>query len=432
MNDRSTVCLRALACNDAEEAKFGRWLANKKVTTTELLCHCGQRTAQAAAGLHVLAIQDTTELNYSAHNRRTHGLGRLDERQNAGFYLHPVLALEATTGACLGIVDADIIVRGRDATPQHQSLPIEDKESYRWLRMAESSKQTLRSAKTVTMVADRESDIYEEWCRLPVEGSFHLLTRACRDRTLATGGHLFEFSDKLPVRHMYWLELPARPGKRSARPAWMELRFSPVTIKRPKNCSDRTAPAEITLNLVDVREVPGSALPGEQPVHWRLLTTHAIETIEQALTLVTWYRWRWQIEDLFRTLKRQGLDIESSQLETVEALIKLAILALQAAARSLQLVIARDGTIDRPATDAFDQNEITVIEALQPKLEGRTEKQKNPHPVKSIAWAAWTIARLGGWKGTKSEGPPGVITMIRGVARFNAICLGWHLAASGH
>lgn len=85
MNDRSTVCLRALACNDAEEAKFCRWLANKKVTTTELLSHCGLRAARAAEGLHVLAIQDTTELNYSAHNRRTHGLGRLDERQNAGF-----------------------------------------------------------------------------------------------------------------------------------------------------------------------------------------------------------------------------------------------------------------------------------------------------------------------------------------------------------
>lgn len=132
----------------------------------------------------------------------------------------------------------------------------------------------------------------------------------------------------------------------------------------------------------------------------------------------------WLVEQLFRTLKRQGLDIESSLVEGCEDLMKMACLATAAAVRVMQLVQAREG---RPAADVFGAPEIEVLKQLGPTLEGKTEKQKNPHPALSLAWAAWIIARLG-WKGYAKERKPGPITMSRGLQTFTSLCLGWRLA----
>ncbi len=148
------------------------------------------------------------------------------------------------------------------------------------------------------------------------------------------------------------------------------------------------------------------------------------------MTIVAWYRQRWHVEQLFRTVKRQGLDVEASQLESGKALLRLAALAIQAATRCLQLVLARDGQTTQPADLVFDDDEIPVLAALQPTLEGRTEKQRNPHPPRTLAWATWIIARLGGWKGYQSESPPCPITMHEGSTRFTAIARGWYLRAS--
>jgi len=166
----------------------------------------------------------------------------------------------------------------------------------------------------------------------------------------------------------------------------------------------------------------------EEPVHWRLLTTHEIDTPEKAREIIQWYCWRWNIEQLFRTLKSQGLDVESSQIERGPSLIKLTMIALLVAIKTLQLTLSRDGKLDRPATDAFDEGEVELLGKLQIKYEGNTEKQKNPHKKESLAWAAWTIARMGGWKGYASERPPGPITMIRGQREFASIFNGWCLA----
>ena len=151
----------------------------------------------------------------------------------------------------------------------------------------------------------------------------------------------------------------------------------------------------------------------------------AFETVAEGDT-ATWQRW--QIEQLFRTLNRQGLNIESSQLEGAPGLTKLAVPALQVAVKSLQLTRARDGTDARLATDVFEPEELTVLTALQPKLEGKTAKQKNPHGQGQLAWAAWIIARSGGWKGYASESPPGPITMLRGMQQFASLRSGWALA----
>jgi hypothetical protein len=431
MVDKGTVRARQLARSRAEEVRIARFLANKRVTVAEMMEYCGERIGPLAAGRHVLAIQDTTEVNYQKHAGRAHGLGTVGNGRDAGLFLHPILAVDAESGACLGLIGAKLWLRTTAKAANYRALPIEAKESVRWLEGAETAKQALDLAAHVTMIGDRESDIYEEWVRLP-DARFDLLTRACRDRALADGGFLFAFTDALPVAHTFRLGLPARPGKRAARTAAMAVRFGSVTIKRPCHCSDPTAPETLTLRVVDVREVAPPASDKEEPVHWRLLTTHAVDSVADAMILIGWYTRRWTIEQLHRTVKRQGLDLEASQAESADALLRLAALAVQVATRCLQLVLARDGATQQPAILAFEPDDLPVLTALLPTLQGRTQKQRNPHPAATLAWAAWIIARLGGWKGYPSESPPGPITMHRGLVQFQAIALGYRLATPPH
>lgn len=269
------------------------------------------------------------------------------------------------------------------------------------------------------------------WARVP-DKHVHLLIRACRDRSLQTeqGQQLFAWLSALPIQHSYGLEVPARRGQHQAHTAWMQVRSSPVTIKRPLWCSDPKAPEYIQLWALDVREDASTVQEGEEPVHWRLLSTHVIETREQALQCIGWYLQRWHIEQLFRTLKSQGLDVESSLVEEAQRLQKLAVLACSAASRTMQLTLARDGRSARPAQDVFLGEDVAVLQALAPTLEGRTQAQKNPHPALSLAWASWVIARLGGWKGYASERKPGPITMLHGLQAFERIAQGWLIARS--
>jgi hypothetical protein len=423
--ERQTVCLRSLADNRAEQIKFRRFLANDSVTVEEMLSTRAMLAAAAAAGRHVLAIQDTSEINYQAQSGRKHGLGRVGNGTDIGLFVHPVIAVDAAEQGCLGLVDAQVWRRTEGKAPNYKKLPIEEKESYRWLKGGDQAKAVLADAAMVTVLDDREGDIYEKWARLP-DRCTHLLTRASQDRALAGGGRLFKTMHGFIEAHRYLLEVAER-RKHAARLAWMAVRFGRVCIRRPETCSDPNAPEEVELFAVEVREL--NPPPGEEQIIWRLLTTHSVETVIQALAVIGWYRQRWHIEQLFRTLKRQGLRIEESVVEDGEALEKIAIIALITATITMQLVLAWGADSEGPpATRVFDDEQIKVLHALQKKLQGRTEKQKNPFRPESLAWAAWTIARLGGWTGYKSDKSRGPITMRDGLERFNAMVDGFRLA----
>jgi hypothetical protein len=420
--ERVTVNLRAAADGRSEWVGFSRWLNNPSVTAEKIAVHSAEALSERVAGLHVLAIQDTTELNYARHAGRIRGLGPSGNGRDPGLFVHPVLSIDADSGALLGLAGLQIWTRQGPASANYRCQPIEEKESYRWIKGAESAKSALAAAAMVTVIGDRESDIYEEFDRIP-DARTHLITRACRDRALVGGGRLFDITETWPVQYRFKLEVRAQPG-RPARTTQVALRFGEVTIKRPGNCSDPAAPPQLVLRLVEVKELDPAV---EEPIHWRLLTTHEVTTVAQALQIVAWYRQRWHIEQLFRTSKSQGLDLESSQVEAAEALFNLAAIAMIAATKIMQLVLARDGTVDRPATDVVAADQLPMLEALQTRLEGKTAKQKNPHARHSIAWLAWIIARLGGWTGYASERPPGPITMRRGWHRFEQMAQGWNL-----
>jgi hypothetical protein len=421
---RGDVCLRRVGEGRADEVRFGRFLANPKVTVERLIAGWSECTATAASGRHVLAIQDTSELNFRTTPARRRGLGEIGKGVGRGVLVHAMLALDAQSRSCLGLVTGAVWTRqGRVATPA-KARPVEEKESYRWLATAERAKGVLSAAAQVTVIADRESDIYAEWARLPAPG-FDLITRVMHDRALSGSGRLCAAGADWPEAGRRSIEVPTRGPQRPARRATLSLRFGTVSLRRPQGAKERDLPPSVALTLVEVVEV--NAPPGAEPIQWRLLTTHRVTNAEQAWQIVDWYTLRWVIEQLFRTLKTQGLKLEDSQLERAESLIKLAALATHAAALILQLVQARDGRNARPARDAFTAQHLAVLEALNTKLQGRTKLQQNPHPPRSLAWATWIIGRLGGWDGYPSSKPPGPITLKHGLDYFHAIAQGWML-----
>jgi hypothetical protein len=222
--------------------------------------------------------------------------------------------------------------------------------------------------------------------------------------------------------------------ERVAREAWLSVRRAHVQIRRPDtlNLSVQDYPAHVSLYAVEAKEVNPPA--GQEPIHWRLLTTHEVVCLvsgrrsrEQALQVIEWYRWRWRIEQLFAILKHAGLNLEATQLESLEAIERLTLLALSVAIRILQMIEGRDNPALAAAV-AFSDEQQQCLGQVAPTLQGRTRKQQNPYPRDSLPWATWIIARLGGWSGYRSQRPPGMPTLVHGLRQFEAIFLGWKLA----
>jgi len=219
---------------------------------------------------------------------------------------------------------------------------------------------------------------------------------------------------------------PSRTGVRG-RVATVALRAGPVVICRPRHGHDLSAPPQLKLTMVEAREVDG---PGDgQPLLWRLLTTLDVADAAGAAETVRLYRLRWRIEEIFRSLKADGMRLEDTQMQDAGRLFKLALVGLAAATRTMQLVDARDGS-PRPATDVIDASVLPAAEAIARTLEGKTARQQNPHPRQSLAWLSWIIARLGGWNCYYK--PPGPKTMRAGWAQFVAMAAGFALAAQSN
>ena len=395
------VRVRRLGGNRAGEIRLTRFLRNDAVTAQEMAAEAGRQTSRRCQGRDVLVLQDTTVIR--------------PESGGAGDHLHAVLALDAGDGAILGLVDGQFLRRSSGRKALRKALPIEEKESFRWLQGADSAASVCAGARRITVVADREGDIYEAFALCP--DGVELLIRASQDRSLADGGRLFAALDALPEAGRSALDLPAQPG-RKARTVRLAVRFATCTLAKPKLPFHKDLPDRMVLQCVDVREVDPT--PGQPAIHWRLLTTVPVTDPAEAWAVAERYRKRWAIEQLFRTLKTKGFDVEGLRIEDPEPRDKLVMATLIAAVIIQQMVHARDGggVPLRPATDAFEPDDIPILRAFCAKLEGKTQRQRNPHPEGSLAYATWVCARLGGWTGY--YGKPGPIVVLHGWLEFQA------------
>lgn len=427
-----TSCLRRLSQgNKAVEFRFGRLLRHPEVTVERLVAGWSEGTAAAVAGRHVLAIQDTSELNFRTTPDRDRGLGVIGKGVGRGLLLHPMIALDAGTGECLGLVGGSLWSRpvqppGPRASRQNNGRrPLEEKESRHWVETAQDAKTVLSSASMVTMIADREADLYALWASIP-EPNIHVLGRIFHDRKLPGGGTLYSACAMWPALGRREIAIRERPD-RPARTAELEVRAGTVSIPRPQGPSLSSLPQEVTLTLIEVTEpVPPE---GTQPLVWRLLTSHAASDGEAIWQIVDWYRARWTIEQFFRILKQQGIRIEDSQLQTADRLLKLAAIATRAAIVTLQLTQARDGQASLDSALVFSSAELDTLQAVNKTYTSPKSGRGNPYPARSLSWAAWIIARLGGWDGSKAPTakPPGPITFKNGLDLLKTMAQGWKL-----
>lgn len=407
---QSGISVRRVGGDRAGEMRFTRFLRNRRVSPGEMVATARGRTAGLVKGRHILAIQDTTTLR--------------DDGKQRSLNLHPMIAVDAGDGGLLGLADAVFLSHAGGKKRLCAKRPFAEKESRRWLDATRTAASLVAAgAVCVTVIADREGDIYEEFACRPAETE--LLIRAHHDRILEDGGRLYGCMEEVAELGRETIDLPANPG-RPARQAVLALRARKVTLVRPKRNHPAEAaklPKNVTLSLVEAREVdPPDAVT---PVHWRLLTTHTVATLADACRMTGFYRQRWTIEQVFRVMKTKGFDIEAVRVAEGGPFENLTTATLIAAIQVLQMVRERDGVSGRPLQDALDPEDQPALEAICQILEGKTGKQKNPHPKGSLAYASWVCARLGGWTGY--YGKPGPIVMMHGLQSLKAMLHGWRL-----
>jgi Transposase DDE domain len=437
---REAIVSRVVATGSLVQRKVGggrngeiamlNYLASPKVAAGDILAPSVQLTREAARGRCIVAAQDTTEVNFSGRDKCRKGLGPGGDGKTPGFFTHAMIAIDADDEAVIGLVSMQIWTREpaeavetaeAEQKVAYTKRPFEDKESARWLKGAESAAKVLEGAEEIIVVGDRESDIYPVFARRPQR--VHLVVRAARDRKLSCGGLMFEAPSAWPVLGGQIVKVAPKGIGDKGRTAKVLLKAGTVTVKRPARGCGKTDPQILPLTMVEVIEI--DAPEGAEPLLWRLVTTLPAGNLEEAMEVVRFYRLRWRIEQLFRTLKKDGLDLEATQHGEASRIMKLAALGVVASCRIMQLVDARDGS-RRPATDALPPGQIEFAAAISDSLEGATERQKNPWEKGTLAWLAWITARLGGWNCYYKK--PGPKTMANGWKRLQAMLEGAALA----
>ncbi|HTA28203.1 MAG TPA: IS4 family transposase [Bacteroidia bacterium] len=427
--------IRSATSNESEQRGFYRFINNEKVTEKELIKAHQQQCQSLSSARNLLVIQDTTQIDLSSHQNRlkeNSGYGPIGNHGGVGFFLHGCLVIDADRLTLIGISSLQLWHRkatiGNIAARKkaYRLLSIEDKESGKWIRGAWQSKECLNAANQITIIEDREGDIYEQFIRIPDERT-HLIIRSRENRKLNTGEKLFDVLKQTPLAGIFELKITKDLRKdRAARVAKMEVRYKTVEIQRPSLFKkDKTLPPSMSLSAIEVMEItPGVAAP----VIWRLLTTCPINSYDEALWAIHQYKQRWLIEQFFRVMKKKGFRIEDSELETAWAVRKLTVLVINAVLRVMQMLLAYDNENAQHIDEVYEKKEQQCLELLNKKME--TDTLKNPYSQQSLTWATWIIARLGGWKGRKSQGLPGPIVMKNGLDKFTLIYQGWLLALS--
>jgi hypothetical protein len=342
--------------------------------------------------------------------------------------VHPMLVVDQADGYPYGFSSFEIINRynkEKDSDPwKYKKLPIEKKESYRWLSAIEQSKKQLSKAESITVVADREADIYQLWTRIP-DSRTHLVIRTpLKRKFLDDEQNLIKQDTPLQVLGVSKVLITGRLGKADkGREAQLQISFQKAHTLRPQALAknkdaNKVDPTQVSLNVVAAKEIipPGANI--KEPIQWLLLTDLPIENKADALRIIEIYKFRWHIEQIFRLTKQKGFNLEESQLERAAPLKNLMAVTFIAAVRVYQMVLGRNNE-SRMGSDLFEPDEMRALQKLSPQLEGRTERSKNKNKPQTLAFYIWVIARLGNWK-PEDRDPPGPITFKRGWETFKS------------
>lgn len=417
--------------SEAEQKGFYRFLGNDSVSESVLIKEMTTRCQRNVSEREVIVIQDSSSLGLSrnANNIKAgSGLGLVGNKKGLGFLSHVSIVLDANNESILGFCDIQLWHRKEDksnnTTRIYKKQAVESKESYKWIRASNQAKDTLSGASGITIIQDREGDIYEQFALIP-DNKTSLIVRSRDNRKLADGQKLYTALEEAPVLGTYAIDIQGDIRKNQIqRKVELEVRCVPVTLQKPQVGVSKGIPNQLNLYAVEVREKGNTS---KDAICWRLLTNIPVFSFEDALQIVNRYAQRWYIEQLFRLLKKQGYQIENSMLETGWAIRKLFIMVLNAALRVMQLYLAYGKEDCQPLEEVFSQKEIECLKAIEKNHLPKTGKTTNPYAQQKLSWASWIIARLGGWKGNSNQRAAGPIIIKRGLDKFETMFQGWLL-----
>ena len=412
------------ACEDWADTKAAyRFFDHAQVTVDSILApHQQQTVGRMSKHPLVLAVQDTSFLNYT-HHPKTKGMGAIgtQKQKQRGFVLHSTLALTAT-GMPLGILTQDIWARPLDQpskTPAEcAQQPIEEKESYKWIK---AFRQTLAlspaEVETLT-ICDREADIYEMFALADQEEA-KLLVRARFNRALVDEslGKLWNKVERSAIAGHLQVHVP-QSDKQPERNTVVSVRYTTVTLRPPWRPEQKKLPP-VTLNAVLVREEDPPA-DVEEPIEWLLLTNWPVDSFDDAVQIVKWYRCRWQIEVFHKVLK-SGCSIEECRLQTAERLFPFIALKSVIAWRLHWMTYVNRHEPTAPCTVVLAEHE---WQALYIRIHRTPVLPDTPPTVReAVRW----IGRLGGFLGRKRDGEPGITVLWRGWQRLHDLAATWYL-----
>ena len=411
------------ACKDPYQAKAAyRFVGNDEVTVeaiTKVTRDVTTASIKAAKPSVLLIIQDTSELNYT-NLKATEGLGSISGRKTAsGLEMHSAIAV-SEAGEVFGLLAQKLWTRPPElfgqSNTRSKKLPIEEKESNKWLETLDSIGPDFTESKQVVHICDREGDMYEFFSKAEKEGAQFLCRKSFNRNIEEENGskRLDSFTEALPEAGRINVRVPRDSHTaRKARDAEVVIKYGRCTIKKPNTQPiNDDLPETIEVYVVSATETDPPA--GQEKLFWRLITNVPTESFEDAVARIQWYAQRWKIELFHRTLK-SGCKVEELQSETAEKLKKLVAIYSIIALQIMLLCYVARAHPDKSCEIWLDDDEWKVIYRVANRTKAVPEKPP------TIQEAVVMIAKMGGFLARKSDGFPGVAVIWRGLTNLYAI-----------
>ena len=423
------------ACQDWAETKAAyRFLSNARVDEGKILAGhflCTRERFAATAGGPVLVLHDTTEFSYHRDDPEAIGIlkklatpyanhGKPGHHTTCGVLMHSSLVV-TTDGLPLGLAAIKFWSRDKfhGANALKRSInptrvPIEQKESYRWLENVRQSTALLAAPERIVHIGDRESDIYELFSIAHQVGT-HFLLRTCVDRLAGNGDHTV--ADEMREARVQGLHrVEVRDKKGAVSEAVLELRYRRIRVLAPIAKQKMYPPLMLTVLHATERDPPKN----REPIDWKLVTDLPIRSRKEAVETLTWYAMRWKIETFHKILK-SGCKAEDVKLRSAERIVNLIAIFCLLSWRVFWMTMLNRTRPDAPPQMAFTTTELYLLDQLV------SDSPANAHAFNHLPLYLTKLARLGGYLARTKDPPPGNTAMWRGMIRLTDIQLGFTL-----
>ena len=416
------------ACQDWANAKAAyRFLSNERVNEADILSGHFQSTRERAGATEgrIFVLHDTTEFAFQREASQAIGItksvnsgrdkaGRVRSHTVCGILMHSSLALTAD-GVPVGLAAVKLWTRqkfkGTAALKKKINptrVPIETKESVRWLDNLAQSTELLGGPSRCVHIGDRESDIYELFC-LAHELGTHFLLRTCVNRRAGDGDHtVADEMDEVAVKKRHRIEV--RDGNGDPDHALLELRYRKICILPPIGKWKRYPALELTVIHAEEAAAPRN----RKRICWKLITNLPVSSGRQAVEKLKWYAMRWKIE-VFHKILKSGCRAEDSRLRTAQRLANLIAIFCIVSWRVFWMTMLNRVSPDAPAEIAMTASEIRLLDQVT---------TVRPVTRKTLSHYLTMIARLGGYLARSSDPPPGNLVIWRGLSRLRDIEIG--------